>query len=111
MKKITLEFAALQNPDDLDSGRMRVQSWRNPSHWTGTTTQCRMPTTITGYPSPVPNSPALMERISANRCGERQNPGALDSEFWLGNQIDTNQGLGADSRIQKILARILRILE
>lgn len=40
-----------------------------------------------------------------------QNPNALDSGFWLDNQLNMNQWVGADFRIQRILVWILRILE
>jgi hypothetical protein len=39
-----------------------------------------------------------------------KNPRVLDSGFWLDTQTDINQGLNADSRIQRILGWILRIL-
>ena len=41
---------------------------------------------------------------------QSQNPRVPDSGFWLDAQTDINQGFNGDSRIQRIMGWILRIL-
>lgn len=48
--------------------------------------------------------------MSIEKQPTHQNPNAPDSGFWLDSQIDTNQRVSVDSRIQRILVWILRIL-
>ena len=110
MKKMTTKLTTNQNPEGLDSDQANVQSGRHASRWTWAATNCRASVMRAAYQGPTSDNPLAAQRIGANHCGGRQNPDALDSGFWLDNQNDRNQRLSADSRIQKILTRILRIL-